>query len=168
MGVVDVRVDRDRATIEIRPAVPADSLGIFEACVKSIRACAEGHYSPKQIDAWEARIEESSFREKISRIPFLVADTPTRSIAGFIALNPSTREVEYVYVHPDYLGSGLGRRLIEAIEILAKRRRLRKLHLVGSLNALGFYEHMGFVAERTIMRTLQDVQIPCVMMSKRL
>jgi hypothetical protein len=27
---------------------------------------------------------------------------------------------------------------------------------------------MGFVAERTIMRTLQDVQIPCVMMSKRL
>jgi GNAT superfamily N-acetyltransferase len=154
--------------IEIRTALPSDSGGIYQVCVMSIRVGAEGHYSRAQIEAWVNRIDESNLAGKIGRTVFLVAETPRLTIAGFVSLNAATREVEYVYVHPDHLRTGLGRRLIEAIETQARRRKIRKVRLISSLNALGFYERIGFVAEQTIIRTLRGVDVPCVIMSKRL
>ena len=152
----------------IRKAWPADSRGIYEACIASIRAGGGTHYSPEQVEAWVQRISESSFEKKIPHLDFLVAESADSKIVGFAALNPTNRELEYIYVHPDKLKTGLGRRLIEAIEARANIRRVRRLHLVGSLNAVGFYELMGYRTDRTFVRDLNGVQIPCTMMSKEL
>ena len=152
----------------IRRAVLCDSVEIYETCVKSIMFSAPTHYSQEQISAWVARIQASTFRRKIPRLHFMVAEAELGVIAGFVALEPITHELEYIYVHPEFQRSGLGRQLLEVAEQHARDQGIRKLHLVGSLNALGFYEHLGFIEDRRILRDLSGTQVPCALMSKEI
>jgi len=49
-----------------------------------------------------------------------------------------------VFVNPDYLGKGIGTKLMEKIETLAKERNIEKLWLNSSINAVDFYQKLGY------------------------
>lgn len=49
-----------------------------------------------------------------------------------------------VFVNPDYQGKGIGTKLMETIENLAKERKIEKLRLNSSINAVDFYEKLGY------------------------
>ena len=49
-----------------------------------------------------------------------------------------------VFVTPEYHCKGIGTKLMETIENLAKERKIEKLRLQSSINAVDFYEKLGY------------------------
>jgi len=49
------------------------------------------------------------------------------------------------YVLPNYLGSGIGHRLLKALEGSASEWRLTKIHADSTITAQGFYACQGFI-----------------------
>ena len=153
--------------ISLRVATAIDARAVYETCVLAIRASGPHSYSDEQVEAWVRRITQEALAKRIEQLYFLVA-CQDEEIVGFAALNPTSHELDYVYVHPDFQRKGVGRQLCEAIEQAAKNRRFRALHLVASLNALRFYERLNYKTEKTIIRDLDGIKVPCVLMKKRL
>ncbi|PIV87751.1 MAG: GNAT family N-acetyltransferase [Hydrogenophilales bacterium CG17_big_fil_post_rev_8_21_14_2_50_63_12] len=66
--------------------------------------------------------------------------------------------VEDLVVRPDQRGRGIGRLLLDAVTIWAKRRGLTRLQLLADCEnetALGFYRHQGWQATRMICLRLR-------------
>ena len=49
-----------------------------------------------------------------------------------------------VFVNPDYHCKGIATKLMDTIENLAKQRKIKKLRLESSINAVNFYEKLGY------------------------
>ena len=75
---------------------------------------------------------------------FVVAVVGGR-IIGCCALQVYSRrlaEVRSLAVHPDFAAQGVGRRLVERCQQMARARRIKQILAVSS--ALGFFERLGF------------------------
>lgn len=113
---------------------------------------------PRVVEVWEASVRathhfvaESDIqffrplvRDVLPRIKnlFCVRDE-TGVVAGFIAVDDG--HVEMLFIHPDWRGQGIGRRLLQyAVDQLGATRLD-----VNEQNeqAVGFYLHMGFEVE---------------------
>ena len=65
-------------------------------------------------------------------------------------------------------GQGIGRQIHDLLEAEARRQGLAELNLEASLNAVRFYEHLGYTAVHERTWDLQGAQIKNVVMTKRL
>lgn len=52
--------------------------------------------------------------------------------------------ISAVFVLPEYRGSGLGRRILAALEECAAAQGACRVELDASITAAGFYEHLGY------------------------
>jgi GNAT superfamily N-acetyltransferase len=151
----------------IRAAVPSDVEEIFGVHMSSIRDVCGAMYDAAQIDSWTCRKRPEGYLEPIANHPFFVAEVEG-ALVGFSELNPETREVCAVYVRPDRLRQGIGRGLL-LVETAAHERRLPRLHLSATLNAVPFYQANGYVSDGAGSVLLGDgTNLPCANMHKEL
>jgi GNAT superfamily N-acetyltransferase len=59
-------------------------------------------------------------------------------------------ELEDLFVDPDRMRQGVGRRLIADVEDLARRRGVNRIEVDANPRALGFYEKTGFVVDHVV------------------
>ena len=74
-------------------------------------------------------------------------------IAGFITrldLNPGTVEVEDLFVDPERMRRGVGRRLLDDLVSDARRRGMTSVEVTANAGALPFYRSAGFTPVRTV------------------
>jgi amino-acid N-acetyltransferase len=84
---------------------------------------------------------------------FLVASTPGCAVAGGVGLEEAGRDalLRSLVVDPSHRGAGVGARLVEAIEVLARQRDVRMLYLL-TTTAAGFFAALGYrSAERALV-----------------
>lgn len=79
--------------------------------------------------------------------------------------NPGVGKVERLAVVADYRGSGLGRKLIEAVERHARETGIDTLTLHGQVRVAEFYEHLGY---KRVGEPFEEAGIPHVEMVKSL
>lgn len=150
----------------IRPAFPTDAAGICEVHVASIRTTCATHYQPHELAAWSDRLRPASYERVLRERVMVVAEEGGR-LWGFAQLHPEAEEVEAVYVHPDAGRRGVGAALLAALEAEALKRRLPRLRLNASLNAVGFYERAGYRrGEPIILKITPEVPLRCIRMEK--
>ena len=90
-------------------------------------------------------------------------------VLAFLILDLEGAELNAIYLHPDAVGHGVGRRLVELAEGLARDNSLSELKLKSTLNAVGFYEACGFHRVReSIHMHPAGVELRCVEMTKDL
>ena len=77
-------------------------------------------------------------------------------------------EVRTFYVNSTYHGKGVGRKLMENVEKIAKKRGIKKLIVKSSLYAVGFYEKMGFKKVKRIITKIGKVKFPEIVMEKKI
>jgi putative acetyltransferase len=152
---------------QIRPASVDDAEAAARLAAESVRILAAGSYDQRQIDVWSASLTAGALENRMREMPFVVAEADGR-ICGFAAVNLSSQEVEYVYVHPEFAGRGLGAALLAAAEDLACRHGHRQVFLVSSLNAAEFYRRHGYEEQQRLCRCREGVDIPCLRMIKTL
>ena len=154
--------------IKIRPATIEDRQALWQVHTQAIRRSAKSHYKAEQIEAWAGRLMSESYTPNPEL--FIVAEAESVGVVGFGEINIQTGEIEAVFVAPEYSRLGIGHRLLQALEDIAVQRGLTHLVLDASLNAVAFYERMGYrKKEPTVQRYGKDaVEVPGILMMKHL
>lgn len=157
----------ERHSLSIRRASPADAREICEIHKASIRRLCASAYSADTIDAWTDFLSPERYPPAMSRFEFFVAEG--EGILGFLILDLEGGELNALYLDPDAAGRGIGRRLVEHAERLARIENVPELKLKSTLNAVGFYEACGFSRVReSVHVNPAGVELPCVLMIKPL
>jgi predicted GNAT family N-acyltransferase len=79
--------------------------------------------------------------------------------------DPSTLRLRQMAVYNEKQGKGLGRALMNFAENLARDRGYRSLSMHARVNAVGFYEKMGY---KVVSDEFTEITIPHVVMEKQL
>lgn len=147
----------------IRLARPTDLGAIARVHEASVRELCRGHYEPREIAEWLAP-NPGMFVRLLRQATVYVA-TRGGAVVGFAAVAVARREIRAVYVDPGAAGGGLGVRLLQRAERVARALGVRELRLAATLNAVGFYERCGWIRDEAgaIPRSRR-----CVPMRKRL
>ena len=125
--------------IEIRYAVPNDAEVLSRIAIK---AKAHWGYPENLMQVWmpTLRFDAEYFIENKS----WVAVVDNRPVAFYTLQDKAgTAWIENLWVLPEYIGKGVGRRLFLHALSQAREHGYKTLQLEADPNALGFYEKMG-------------------------
>jgi GNAT superfamily N-acetyltransferase len=153
--------------ITIRRAQQEDCESVFQVHIRAIKEICTNHYTQEEVDSWSNVLKPGRYRKGIQGGPFFVA-VDGDVIVGFSNLNQKSGELEAVYVDPGYVGTGVGMKLLQALESAAKASGLSFLHLSSSLNAVSFYERAGYKSQNHTRYLLPFGMVACVPMGKKL
>lgn len=153
--------------IAIRRATQEDRESIWQVHVRAIQEVCNSHYSPKEIEDWSEVLKPTRYDEPIKRGSFFVA-VDANVIVGFGNLNQDNGEIEAVYVAPEYVGRGVGKKVLQALESVARNLELTMVRLSSSLNAVHFYENAGYRRQKQKRYLLPGDRVACLPMTKEL
>lgn len=128
----------------IQPATADQMPTLRDVRDRAAQAGCRAVYSAAQLAAWLARPLPEKMAKLIALdcVRIAVADGET---IGYGALDPTSCEIEAVFVLPEYAGRGIGRVLLTALEAIAAAKGIASLRLSASLNAVNFYRSAGYV-----------------------
>jgi putative acetyltransferase len=150
----------------IRRATEADTDGIAQTRAASIRGVCAKDYSPEQIESWAGELPAESHLEFMGKSHYLVAEDDDQ-LLGFGVADLEGAEILALYVHPEALGRGVGRSLLQAMEGASRDAGRDALQLLSTLTAVGFYERMGYARGEDTSHTLRSgIEMACVRMRK--
>jgi GNAT superfamily N-acetyltransferase len=154
--------------LNIRRAQVEDSEGICRTHRASITELCSSHYSPQQIATWAGDRRPQEYERRIREAIVLVAEEPGE-VVGFSIMSPERDEICALYVHPQHVRRGIGRRLLDALEAEARAAGVSEVVLQSTLNAVPFYARCGFTVLGEAMHALPGgAELPCVRMAKKL
>jgi len=152
----------------VRTATIEDRHAILRVHAQAIRRTASANYTPEQIEAWAAFPPPQGHEEALRSGGVFVAEEDG-SILGYGQFDANTGEVEATYVLPEAHGRGVGRALLAESEARARRAGFKSIFLSASLNAVPFYERLGF--ETQVKRFYElpgGLHLECMFMIKQL
>jgi putative acetyltransferase len=137
----------------LRPYVAADFDAFVAAQTLAFARLALGAYSRAELERVARARHAPGRREEMLCIDEWVAETRAGQIVAAAGQSPQpgetgTARIRRVFVHPDWAGRGLGRRLVGEAEQRARAAGHERFVVCASLNAVPFYERLGFVALR--------------------
>lgn len=132
----------------IRPVRRGDLDTIAEIQEASILTFGRATYSQAEVEAW-ARLGWHYRHQLLDDDgAFFVAAWSDRlvGVGGWSpdSLEPEIAWLRYLFVHPDAVGRGIGRQLVEVVETSARGRQKSTFRVWSSLNATGFYQTLGY------------------------
>ncbi len=153
--------------IIIRRARQEDMKSVLRIHIRAIREICSSHYTKEEIKVWSEVLKPGRYKKAISTGAFFVA-VDAEAIVGFSNLDLQKGLVEAVYVDPEYVGLGVGMKLLQSLENVANNSGLNLLHLSASLNAVPFYERAGYKSQNNTRHLLPFGMVACVPMFKEL
>jgi putative acetyltransferase len=163
------RGDAGATEIAVRRAAPDDAATIatiHEAAVSGERGRAD--YSDEQLAVWARAQTAAELRERVGRRLFFIAEDLNGPV-GYAQLDVATAVLRSVYVAPRGQRQGVGARLAEAALEAARDTGVDRLELDSSLNAVSFYEALGFETLGNVEHRLRGGAVmTCVHMARTL
>ena len=154
--------------MKIRRATGEDLHNLHAVHRESIFGLCPAHYPAVELSRWTDSLRPGKYVALFAGREAFVAEE-SGQILGFAVLDLRESLINATYVSPQTVRRGIGRCLVEAMERVAKQGGLSQLHLNSTLNAVPFYERLGYVQEKTGYNRLPTgVELPCVMMTKNL
>lgn len=150
----------------IRSGKAGDGEALASIFCAAIMQSAASHYTPEQRWAWSSGLTAATFESRIGLLEFRIAETEAGEPVGFAALNPMTTELDYLYVHPAMSGRGVATMLFNNLLDRARELGLKSMYVIGSLNAAAFYKAVGFIETERLVRTRENIDLPCLRMER--
>lgn len=159
------RDSRAQIQVAIRLMKPDEIGTLLQLLERSIRKLNTQDYNAEQIEAIIS-IQPSAFEGKT--VTF-VAEYESNLI-GFAVLAHVgiIWQINSIFIDPDFVRQGVGKRLIATLEQEATRQKVSRLYVASSLTAIGFYKTMGYRCDRKVLLTMSGVKIPAAYMVKDL
>lgn len=133
----------------IRTATPDDAAAISQVVLTALAESNARDYPPAVIASVQANFGPEQVRGLLAAREVLVAEE-AGCVIGTASLDGDV--VRTVFVAPGAQGLGVGRRLMEQVEALARERGVAVLKVPSSITAEGFYAGLGFQAVQQIIR----------------
>jgi len=154
--------------VKIRQARPEDAAGIQTVHAQSVGGMGSEEYPDDVLTEWGTPRAAEDYAESIAVNPFLVADIDG-DVVGFAELDLARCVVRSVYVAPTHARQGIPSRLMRGLDDAARGAGLTEVFLDSSLNAVPFYEAVGFeVIERRKYRLSSGREMDSIRMRKEL
>ena len=153
--------------ITIRRAKQEDRQSIWRIHIRAIKEICKSHYSEDEIKAWSGVLKPLRYKEAITSKTFFVAED-SDVVVGFGQLDQENGRVEAMYVCPDHIRRGIGRKILHALESVARESDLTLLNLWAFLNAIPFYKSAGYTAQQQTNYLLPFSMVARVFMVKKL
>lgn len=151
----------------IRPATRADAQRTLDIRRAAIHAQCIGAYSAQDMHTWTQAVVTPPYAELVQQ-HFYLARWHGEDVAT-IMLGPQAGELGALFVAPQAMGQGIGRRLVEYLEGLARSAGWTHLTLDTTLNAAPFYRRCGFIGEaESVYESPSGISLRCVPMRKAL
>jgi putative acetyltransferase len=159
--------------VRIEPAAEQDIAAIMEIHYAAVHQTAQSFYPEEVIDAWSPPVDN----ERMNRVKraianpdeWLIVAKQNNRIVGFGSIAPKDNQLRALYVHPNFGRSGIGARILTALEHEARSLGLSYLQLDASLNAEPFYRKHGFERiEYATYPLASGQEMACVKMRKTL
>jgi GNAT superfamily N-acetyltransferase len=164
-------MDDPARPVRLRPVRASDLDAIAALQEASIMALGAPVYGEAKARAW-ARLGYQFRHDLVGEGGFWVAEQDQRllGVGGWSpdGLEPDLAWIRYLFVHPQAIRRGIGRRLVAQAERSAQAAGRERLRVWSSLNAVGFYRALGYLPERRArwpMRTA--LELDYVLMAKR-
>jgi GNAT superfamily N-acetyltransferase len=157
--------------LAIRPVTAADVDPIAALQEASIMRHGVAAYGLAKARAW-ARVGHEFKHVLLEDGEFFVAEQAGERL-GVGGWSPDSLEadvawIRYLFVHPDHIRQGIGRRLVEVAEAAASAARRDRFDVWSSLNAVPFYQALGYRRVRLARWPVRaTVELDYVLMSKR-
>ena len=127
--------------MRIRKFRPEDAKRVSYLISKTLWEANSKDYSQRVIKNVENKYKPSKIIEYSRNRKIFVAEENGK-ILGTISLENDM--ILCAFVNPRYQCRGIGKKLIEHIEKIAKRKGIKKLKVPSSTTSVGFYEKMGY------------------------
>jgi ribosomal protein S18 acetylase RimI-like enzyme len=153
----------------IRKATRNDAARIYQTHVSSIRELCTSLYTPSQIHTWTECLFPDRYIQGIENLEFYVSEEVGGQISGLLIFDEELGEVCALYVAPWAVQKGLGRCLMDLAESMIRNRGHIEMSLKSTLNAVSFYEHMGYECAGEDIHELPNGEtLACMKMTKKL
>ncbi len=151
--------------LTIRKATAEDAAAAWAIRNAAIRHACNGFYVDDLIQQWTAGEMTGEFVEFVVH-QFYVA-TVNGVVAGTGFVDLCSGRVDAVFVRPDMMGKGIGKRIVASCEDLGRSAGLTQLTLDSTLNAAPFYRRCGFVGDAVgVYRSPRGISLDCIPMTK--
>lgn len=131
--------------VYLRAGIVADMPALWALRTRCVRETCRTHYPPEVIAPWAASPAPVQFGPLIEAGGCVVAEDADGNLLGYGVIDLHANEVDALFVDPDRPGQGIGAQVLASLEGLADPGR--PVVLSASLNAVPFYQRMGFVAD---------------------
>ncbi len=150
--------------MKIRLAKDKDCAAIARLHRQTIRNVNSKDYTKEQIRAWSARTNANRFRNSADKCKMWVAIEDDK-VAGFCN-HGLDGEFWGLYVHKDYIGKGIGSRLMQTAEDSLKKLGFKKVSLKASITAKEFYKKQGYKVIKKDLHLVNDNELEIFVMTK--
>jgi len=156
--------------LAFRRAKPGDGEAVWKVHSTAVREMCRTHYTDEQIKAWVDAFSPAEYEFCInSKEKMLLVAEQDGEIVGYGQLDVEAGQIDALFISPTHAGSGIGSSLLSRLEAAALELGFDTIGLTSALNALGFYERLGYTAQGETLHTFPGgVRVPCIRMTKQL
>jgi putative acetyltransferase len=137
----------------IRKSTLGEQQQIASFIQDTIRIINLSDYSEEHVLIWSNAITLEMLQERFDAIIQYVAEVDGE-IVGVGDIRIDKEEVDFLYIHKDYIGKGVGTALLKELEDFAKKSGLKTLCVTSSITAKPFFERRGFVVSKKHVKTM--------------
>lgn len=105
-------------------------------------------YSIKDLENSSIQLSPEDLKKRVEENSYYVVEEDKKIIGvGGIGSYNGRKDESYimsVFVLPEYIGKGIGRRIIEALEADEYFKRAKRTEVASSITALEFYKKLGY------------------------
>lgn len=153
--------------IRIRKAGEEDAHAVWDIRNLAIKRQCIGHYPAEVLAIWTSGEMPVNFAEEVARSFFVV--TRADHVVGTGTVNLESGKIDGIFVHPDHMGTGVGKKMMSHLESLARCHGVVQLHLESTLNAAPFYRACGFCGDEiAVYISPRGITLACIPMAKTL
>ena len=129
--------------MKIRKAVIEDLPTLKELHDRAVMELCRDDYTPHQLEGWINSSPLEKYYWRLERQRFFIAEKEGRPV-GFVRWYPKTNELCSICVDPEFSRQGIGSLLLASACEDARAHKVKRLWLKASLNAVPFYEALGW------------------------
>lgn len=153
--------------ITIRDITPSDYTSAAECICKTIRISQATIYPPRLRGLMCRKYESDNFSKKAQEIRYFVAiETATGRLVGIIGLKDN--QLRTFFVDPDWQRKGIGRKLYNHLESVAKEQGVTSLTLEGSPLGQPVYLSFGFRHIQSVQKEKEGIPYTDALMEKHI
>lgn len=152
--------------MKIRLAKDEDYAKIARLHRQTIRNVNSKDYTEEQIRIWSARTNAERFRSNMGKCKRWVA-TKDDKVVGFCD-HSLDGEFWGLYVHKDFIGKGIGSRLLKTAEDSLKKMGFKKVSIKATVTAKDFYKKQGYKVIKKGLHPINNQKLEIFNMAKRL
>lgn len=126
----------------ISKAEPTDHIELSQLCKKSK---AYWGYSDEQLKSWDEDLTISEKYIQENQVYKIIDNSIIIGFYTFYSENETTIRLDHLFVHPNYIGKGIGFKLMN--HLIENCKSIHKLKIIvdADPNASAFYSKLGFI-----------------------